>query len=88
MTSTQVHPFVSTRIDISGQPAVVTRTELLALFTAYKTAAADRLDAEAVRFSTLTPSDNVREWYTVARRADTAAHKAMLDAIAGLGIPA
>ena len=71
---------------ISGQP--MTRTDLLALFAAYKTAAADRLDAEAVRFSTLTPSDNVRERYTAARRADTAAHKAILDAIAGLDIPA
>ena len=67
---------------------IVTRTDLLALLAAYTKADSIRTDASLERFDTLTPSDAVLAKYQAARVAALAAHKAFLDGISALDIPA
>ena len=66
----------------------MTRTDLLALFSAYTSAENARLDAARERFRTPTPSNDVRSDYMRTARSAAAAYRAMLDAIHGLDIPA
>ena len=82
MTTKQIPPVVSTRIDISGQP--MTRTDLLALFAAYSRAEDYRVQCGRDRFGT----NDERAEYKAASQAALAAHQAMLDGISALDIPA
>ena len=86
MTTTQTPPFVSTRIDISDQPAVavVTRTDLLAAFEAVTDTTYRLNAARYTQFGTVMQRDE----YIAAATADLAAHATMLDVIYALDIPA
>ena len=96
MTTTQVPPFVSTRIDhLCGNGrcvnpshleavAVVTRTDLLAAFQAVTDTTWRLNRARYTQFGIVTE----RAEYKDAAAADLAAHVAMLDAIYALDIPA
>lgn len=66
----------------------MTRTDMLALFAAYTTAESERVAASLTRFATLAPSSEARAAVGTTRAAAEDTYTAMLDAIAGLDIPA
>lgn len=96
MTTTQIPPVVSTRIDHLCRNsrcvnpnhleavAAITRTDLLATFEAF-TDAEYRLDSAS---PTWDGTDTERAEYMVAFRAHLDTYRAMIDAIAALDIPA